>query len=366
MRDENARSHHIVEPVLSSVPSSAPPDPAVDGQRIYQAITRKKSLVVVLLLMGTAVGFFLNLIAGSSDVGLWEAVVVLTGGSVDPTTDTVIRSIRLPMAAMAVLAGAAFAVGGCEMQTILGNPMASPYTLGISAAAGIVLQVNTEFLPPNLLVTVNAFGFALLAAFLIYRFAAWQQSSRNTIILFGIALNFIFNSLTMFLQYIADENKLQSLVFWTFGSLAKASWDKAIFLSVITLLTLAFLYRRAWQLTALVLQDARALSLGVNIPRLRRQVVILISLLTATTVAFVGTIGFLGLAAPHLARGLVGEDHRYLLPASALFGAVLLSAASLLSKMLIPGTLLPIGLITSFLGIPFFLLLIFTAGRRYS
>ena len=376
MRDENARSHHIVEPVkmpvLSPVPSSAPPDPAVGGQRIYQAITRKKSLVVVLLLIGTAVGFFLNLIAGSSDVGLWEAVVVLTGGSVDPTTDTVIRSIRLPMAAMAVLAGAAFAVGGCEMQTILGNPMASPYTLGISAAAafgaaaGIVLQVNTEFLPPNLIVTVNAFGFALLAAFLIYRFAAWQQSSRNTIILFGIALNFIFNSLTMFLQYIADENKLQSLVFWTFGSLAKASWDKAIFLSVITLLTLAFLYRRAWQLTALVLQDARALSLGVNVPRLRRQVVILISLLTATTVAFVGTIGFLGLAAPHLARGLVGEDHRYLLPASALFGAVLLSAASLLSKMLIPGTLLPIGLITSFLGIPFFLLLIFTAGRRYS
>ena len=128
MRDENARSHHIVEPVLSPVPSSAPPDPAVDGQRIYQAITRKKSLVVVLLLMGTAVGFFLNLIAGSSDVGLWEAVVVLTGGSVDPTTDTVIRSIRLPMAAMAVLAGAAFAVGGCEMQTILGNPMGTEET----------------------------------------------------------------------------------------------------------------------------------------------------------------------------------------------------------------------------------------------
>ena len=355
-------------------PSDTAPSasPVTDGQKVYEAITKRKVLVVLLLLLGTAAGFFLNLIAGSSDIGLREAAIVLAGGSVDPTTDTVIRSIRLPMAVMAILAGVAFAVGGCEMQTILGNPMASPYTLGISsaaafgAAAGIVLQVRIDLLPPNLIVTTNAFAFSLVAAFLIYRFAAWQQSSRNTIILFGIALNFIFNSLTMFLQYIADENKLQSIVFWTFGSLAKASWDKALILCAITLLTLLFLHRRAWQLTALVLQDARALSLGVNVPQLRRQVIILISLLTATTVSFVGTIGFLGLAAPHLARGLVGEDHRYLLPASALFGAFLLSVASLLSKLLIPGTLLPIGLITSILGIPFFMLLIFTAGRRYT
>lgn len=370
MRGEPTRKHWAASSA-KDLPA-APPTIAADGQKGYHAMTKKKLLVLLLLLMGTAGGFVLNLIAGSSDIGLREAVTVLTGGSVDPTADTVIRSIRLPMAVMAVLAGVAFAVGGCEMQTILGNPMASPYTLGISAAAafgaaaGIVLQVNAAFLPPNLVVTANAFGFALLAAFLIYRFAAWQKSSRNTIILFGIALNFIFNALTTFLQYIADENKLQSLVFWTFGSLAKASWDKVLLLSAIAFLTLLFLSRRAWQLTALVLQDARALSLGVNVPRLRRQVVILISLLTATTVAFVGTIGFLGLAAPHLARGLVGEDHRYLLPASALFGAFLLSAASLLSKLLIPGTLLPIGLITSILGIPFFLLLIFTAGRRYT
>ncbi len=370
MREEDTQTHRAARSA-KDLPAT-PPTIAADGQKGYHAMTKKKLLVLFLLLMGTAAGFVLNLIAGSSDIGLREAVTVLTGGSVDPTADTVIRSIRLPMAVMAVLAGVVFAVGGCEMQTILGNPMASPYTLGISAAAafgaaaGIVLEVNTAFLPPNLVVTANAFGFALLAAFLIYRFAAWQKSSRNTIILFGIALNFIFNALTTFLQYIADENKLQSLVFWTFGSLAKASWDKVLLLSAIAFLTLLFLSRRAWQLTALVLQDARALSLGVNVPRLRRQVVILISLLTATTVSFVGTIGFLGLAAPHLARGLVGEDHRYLLPASALFGAFLLSAASLLSKLLIPGTLLPIGLITSILGIPFFLLLIFTAGRRYT
>ena len=342
------------------------------GARIYRKIAKKKLLVLCLLFVGTLAGFLLNLVVGSSDLSIGDAVAVLAGGSVNPTADTVIRSIRLPMAVMAILVGIAFAAGGCEMQTILGNPMASPYTLGISAAAafgaaaGIVLDLRLPFLPTNLIVTGNAFLFSLLAALFIYRFAAWRGSGRGSIILFGIALNFIFNSLTMFLQYIADENKLQSLVFWTFGSLAKASWDKALLLAVVVLAALAFLSRRAWQLTALVLDDARALSLGVNVPRLRRQVIILISLVTATAVSFVGTIGFLGLVAPHLARGLVGEDHRYLLPAAALCGAFLLSAASLLSKVLVPGTLLPIGLITSLIGLPFFVVLIFTAGRRYS
>lgn len=344
---------------------------ASDGASIYQKIVKKKIAVLVLLIIGTIIFFFLNLIVGSSELGLAAVIEVMTGGDVDPTTETVIRSIRLPMAVMALLAGSAFAVGGCEMQTILGNPMASPYTLGISAAAafgaatGIILDMNMMWVPPNLVITANSFLFALLAAFMIYRFASWRSSGRNSIILFGIALNFIFNSLTMFLQYIADEAKLQSLVFWTFGSLAKSSWDKALLLGIAFVAALIFLQRRSWQLTALVLQDSRALSLGVNVPRLRRQVIVLISLVTATAVCFVGTIGFLGLVAPHLARGLVGEDHRYLLPASALFGAFILSAAAVLSKVLIPGTLLPIGLITSLIGIPFFIVLIFTAGRRY-
>lgn len=200
-----------------------------ESQILYQRIIQKKIWVCGLLVLGTLFCFAFNLTLGSSEVALSDIVTVLLGGSVDPTTDTVVRSIRLPIAVMAILAGAAFAIGGCEMQTILGNPMASPYTLGISAAAafgaaaGIILDLNLAFVPPNLVITANSFVFSLLASFMIYRFAARRSSGKNGIILFGIALNFIFNSLTMFLQYIADENKLQSLVFWSFGSLVKSS-----------------------------------------------------------------------------------------------------------------------------------------------
>ncbi len=248
--------------------------------------------------------------------------------------------------------------------------MASPYTLGISAAAafgaavGIILDINILGIPSNLLVTVNSFLFALVASFLIYRFSAWHQSKRHLIILFGIALNFIFHAFTMFLQYIADENKLQSLIFWSFGSLSKSTWEKTVILAIVFLFTFFFLLHHSWKLTALTLNDQKALSLGVDVYQLRCQVIILVSLLTATAVCFVGTIGFLGLVAPHLARGLTGEDQRFLLPVSALFGAFILSVASMLSKILIPGALLPIGLITSFIGIPFFIILIFNQGRK--
>ena len=336
---------------------------------IYRQIVRKKTVALTALIVGTLLCFFLNVVIGSTTIPL-SAVLSALAGDENTTLHTVIWDIRLPMACMAILAGAGFSICGCEMQTILGNPMASPYTLGISAAAafgaavGIILDINILGIPSNLLVTVNSFLFALVASFLIYRFSAWHQSKRHLIILFGIALNFIFHAFTMFLQYIADENKLQSLIFWSFGSLSKSTWEKTVILAIVFLFTFFFLLHHSWKLTALTLNDQKALSLGVDVYQLRCHVIILVSLLTATAVCFVGTIGFLGLVAPHLARGLTGEDQRFLLPVSALFGAFILSVASMLSKILIPGALLPIGLITSFIGIPFFIILIFNQGRK--
>ena len=336
---------------------------------IYRQIVRKKIVALTALIAGTLLCFFLNVVIGSTTISL-SAVLSALAGDENTTLHTVIWDIRLPMACMAILAGAGFSICGCEMQTILGNPMASPYTLGISAAAafgaaaGIILDINILGIPSNLLVTANSFLFALAASFLIYRFSAWHQSKRHIIILFGIALNFIFNAFTMFLQYIADENKLQSLIFWSFGSLSKSTWEKTVILAIVFLFTIFFLLHHSWKLTALTLNDQKALSLGVDVYQLRCHVIILVSLLTATAVCFVGTIGFLGLVAPHLARGLTGEDQRFLLPVSALFGAFILSVASMLSKILISGALLPVGLITSFIGIPFFIILIFSQGRK--
>lgn len=340
------------------------------ASQIYSHLVKKKKVTLCLLFLAIVISFFLNIIYGSTFIPfpiVWDA---LTNNPVSAVHETVVKEIRLPMALMAIVTGMAFAVGGCTMQTVLGNPMASPYTLGISAAAafgaaaGIILDLNFSGVPDNLLISVNAFICSLGASFLIYYFASRKNSGRHIIILFGIALNFIFNSLTMFLQYIADETKLQSLVFWTFGSLAKSSWDKVFIVTIVTFTVFAILYRQSWQLTALALDEPKALSLGVNVHNVRKKAIVLISLVTSISVCFVGTIGFLGLVAPHLARGLVGEDQRFLLPVSALLGALILLTASLLSKTILPGTLLPIGLITSLMGIPFFIALIFNKGGR--
>ena len=163
----------------------------------------------------------------------------------------------------------------------------------------------------------------------------------------------------MILKYISDDEDLKSLVFWNMGSLLKTNWTK--FLIVFTALIICFriLYKNVWKLTAMTLDDTKARSLGVDTQKIRRLVIILTSLLTAFAVSFVGAIGFVGIIAPHVARQLVGEDQRFFLPISALFGAIVVSTAFVISKLIIPGVILPIGLVTSIVGIPVFLTIIF-------
>ncbi|MFA7068282.1 MAG: iron ABC transporter permease [Acidaminococcaceae bacterium] len=335
------------------------------AEAIYSRITKKKIFAIVILLLLFVLLFFSSLTVGTSGIDLKVLLSTLFGQGQNVITNIIILNVRLPIALMAVLVGSALAVGGCAMQTILKNPMASPYTLGIASAAafgaalGIVLDINIVYVPKTLLITANSFIMALFASTLIYVFASNGAVGKNLIILFGIALNFVFGALTMFLQYIADESKLQSLIFWSFGSLLRASEEKLGFMLIILSICFYFLYKKAWLLTALTFNDQKAISLGVDVYKVRRLVIIMVSLITATAVCFVGTIGFVGLIAPHLARSMVGDDNRFLLPTAALLGAVILSAASILSRLIVPGTVLPIGLITSLIGIPFFMLLIF-------
>jgi iron complex transport system permease protein len=183
-------------------------------------------------------------------------------------------------------------------------------------------------------------------------------------VLLGIAQVFLYSALLALLQYIANEQALQQVVFWTMGSLAKASWPKIGLATAVLALTLPLFVLHVWKLTALRLGDEKAKSLGVNVERLRLNVLIAVSLLAATAVSFVGAIGFVGLVGPHVARMLVGEDQRYFLPTSALAGALLLSITAIVSKSIVPGVLVPIGIITSLVGVPFFLGLILTKRRQ--
>ena len=186
----------------------------------------------------------------------------------------------------------------------------------------------------------------------------------QTVVLLGIALVFTFNALLALVQFFATPEALAAVVFWTMGSLTKATWPKLWITLGVVALVIPLFVRRGWALTAMRLGDAKAESLGVNISRLRLETMLLVALLAAIPVAFVGTVGFIGLVGPHIARMLIGEDQRFFLPASALSGALILSASSVVSKTLIPGTIFPIGVVTSLVGIPFFISLILGSSRR--
>ncbi|MFQ5873479.1 MAG: FecCD family ABC transporter permease [Dehalococcoidia bacterium] len=344
---------------------------AVKGRRTYKTITRRKYLILVSLAVALVLSLLLDISVGPARLSIWQVgSTIIMPDSSGVVTRVIIWDIRMPMALMAVIVGAALAIAGAEMQTILNNPLASPFTLGISAAAGfgaalaIVLGVSVIPFAGIFLVSVNAFFFAMLASLVIYFFSRLRGVTVQTIVLLGIALVFLFTSLLALLQYIASEEALQQVVFWTLGSLVKATWPKIGIATGVLLVTTPLFIRQVWMLTALRLGDAKAQSLGVNVEKLRLQVLISTSVLAAAAVAFVGTIGFVGLVGPHVARMLVGEDQRFFLPTSAVAGAFLLSVTSIVSKSIIPGTLFPIGIVTSLVGIPFFLSLILTQRRQ--
>src|SRR5690606_24772142 len=198
----------------------------------------------------------------------------------------------------------------------------------------------------------------------IYGVSTMRGVTVETIVLLGIALVFTFNALSALLQYIASEQALTAVVFWTMGSLSKATWGKVAVTAAVFVVVMPLFARHAWALTALRLGDEKAASFGVNVRQLRLRTMLLVSVLAAIPISFVGTIGFVGLVGPHVARMLVGEDQRFFLPAAAICGALLLSSTSIVSKVLIPGVILPVGVITALVGVPFFVSLIFSNRRR--
>ena len=347
------------------------PHPDHAGRRLYRQITRRKQLT-----LGGFVALLLACIVADVTIGpsgltyLDVLATIFAPATADVARRAIVWDIRLPMALMAVAVGASLAIAGAEMQTILNNPLASPFTLGISAAAGfgaaVALVLGVGLLPFGgiFFVAGNAFVCAMIASLLIYACSLMRGVTAETMVLLGIALVFLFNALLALLQYVASEQALQQVIFWMLGSLSRADWPKVGLTTAVILLVTPFFARAAWQLTALRLGDERARSLGIDVRRLRLIVLLGVSLLAATPVAFVGTIGFVGLVGPHVARMLVGEDQRYFLPMSALAGAILLSLTSIVSKSVIPGVLIPVGIITSLIGVPFFLGLIFSRRRQ--
>jgi iron complex transport system permease protein len=344
---------------------TAAPD-AVAAWRAANARRAAASLVGAALLLAS---FAADVATGPALLPIPAVLRSLAGGGSDPMLDAIVHTLRLPIALMAAVVGAALGLSGSVMQTVLNNALASSYTLGISAAAGFgaalaILAGTVLPVPEAWAIPAAAFAFAGLACALVAGVGRMRGASPELLVLAGIACLFLFQALLSLLQFLASPEALQQIVFWLFGSLQRSSMGKVGIVALVLLTVLPAVLADAWRLTALRLGDERARALGVRVEALRLRCFVAVSLLTGAAVAFVGTIGFIGLVAPHVARMLVGEDQRHLLPASAVFGALLLSAASVASKLILPGTVFPIGIVTALIGVPFFGWLVLASRRR--
>lgn len=335
----------------------------------YNTFIWKRVLLLGILVIALVLSLITDIATGPAQLGLLDVLSGLVYGIDNPTTDVIIWDVRMPYTLMALIVGACLGLAGAEMQTVLNNPLASPFTLGVGAAATlgaslvIVLDLSWTGLSFNVLLPASAFVFASAASILILILSRTLGASIHTVVLFGIALMFGLNAVVGLLQFVADANSLQQIVFWTMGSLARASMDKVAIVTVVFVICLIWSVGHVWSLTALRTGEDQARSIGINVERIRLLVLLRVSLLTAIALAFVGEIGFIGLVGPHIARMMLGEDHRFFLPGSALAGALLLSLSSIASKAIIPGVILPVGIVTALVGIPLFISLIMSRGR---
>lgn len=334
---------------------------------------RKNAAALVCACVVVLVSMAVSCFAGVANVTPARLLAtVFPGIGAEPLTATeltVLTHLRLPRIVMAFLGGLGLAVSGLTMQAITGNSMASPFTTGLSNAAAMgaatVILFEVNLMGSFQLSTVcGAFVLAFACSALVYGISSAKGFGSTTIVLVGIALNYFFSALNSGMQYIANEEKLASIVNWTFGNLSSSTWEQIAFVAAALLLTLPYLFSRAWHFNLLSTGDESATALGVNVGRLRLISGLAITLISASIISFTGVIGFVGLVAPHIARLLVGGDHRVLLPLTALLGSALLVLADLVGRTVASPVVIPVGIVVSFIGVPVFLYLILRSRRE--
>lgn len=328
--------------------------------------------------LGVPVGLALLLVAvvtavGTGPIGIsagdvFRVVIHQTFGVGDapaPLEKTVVMDLRLPRVLFGVLAGAALAVSGAALQGLFHNPLADPGIIGVSGGASTGAVAAIVLLPPitsavyGWFVPVAAFAGGLFATTLIYLLARpGSGTGTSRLLLVGVAVGSGFSAVTGFLTFVADDDELQSVVFWQMGSLGSITWTKLLVVTPAVLAGIVVLLRmhRALDLLALGERDAR--HLGLDGTRARAVIIAVTALLTGAAVSFAGTIGFIGLVVPHIVRMAFGPSHRGLLPMSAVVGALLIVIADTAARTVAPPAEVPIGLFTAALGAPFFLWLV--------
>ncbi len=333
--------------------------------------------------IGIALIFLVLFIATAASLGVKNASVLQifqivldhwVPGELFPDISTLDRSIvlflRLPRIALGVVGGASLAIAGVVMQGIMRNPLVSPFTIGISPAAGfgaaIAVLLGFDLLVGgSYWIVLFAFISALICASLVLMISVARGAQSTTLILAGIALTYLFGALTNTTQFVATEEQLTVIVHWTFGSLNESKWEEVLLILVMLTVTLPILFKYAWCYNALNQGEDVASSLGFNISQVRIITVVLAVLLTASVVSFTGVIGFVGLVAPHIARFIIGSDHRYLIPFAGVVGALLLVAADTIGRTILSPVIIPVGIVVAYIGVPMFVHLILRKKQDY-
>lgn len=296
---------------------------------------------------------------------LWNAITF------QPQTDEavahIVITLRLPRIVGGIVCGFALAVCGVSMQSMMKNPLADPYTMGISSGAGfgaaLAMILGIQLVAGGGVV-VNAFVFAVIPSLVILFLSRFRKATPTMMILCGISLMYLFNALTQLFMLIADPDDLSAVYKWMVGSLDGLAYDGIGLVLLITILGSVYVQYAANQLNALGLGDESAQTLGVDVEKRRLTILLIITLVAASVVSFTGVIGFIGLVAPHIARTVIGSDNKYLIPAAGIFGALLLVVSDLVARTIASPVILPVGVITACLGGPLFMILILRSTKE--
>ncbi|MBS3817592.1 MAG: iron ABC transporter permease [Candidatus Thermoplasmatota archaeon] len=344
----------------------------------YKKYVSKKILFIAGSSIFLLIFLLISLTLGPSDIPL-EGLLKAVLGKGKEKWIQIIWYIRLPRVLSAILAGLGLSIAGVTMQSILRNPLGSPYTLGVSQAAAfgaafavIVLGAgSTQSSPADsvilnnpYIITISAFFWALISTIGILSISKLRNATPETLVLAGIALGSLFTAGMTSLEYFASDVELAAVIFWTFGDLGKSSWRNFWIMLIVITPIMFYFVKHSWDYNALDSGDETAKSLGVDVEKTRIYSMLLASLATAVIVSFFGIIGFVGLVVPHIVRKVIGGDERFLIPGSAVFGAAFLLASDTVARTVISPVVLPVGILTSFLGAPLFLYLL-VKGRSY-